>query len=68
MSSSILDRPVIIALIGSVIVVVGQLAATVIPIWLGPDISDYSLVCNPVYHEISLNQTKTVGNGHRRTC
>ena len=60
MSSSILDRPCIIALIGSFIVVVGQLAATVIPVWLGPDISDYSLVCNPVYHEISLNQTKTI--------
>ena len=36
------------------------MAATVIPVWLGPDLSDYNLVCTPYYHEIALNQTKTV--------
>lgn len=47
-------HPLTIAIIGSIIVVVGQLSATLFPIWLGPDLSDYNLLCNPIYQEIRL--------------
>jgi hypothetical protein len=46
---SLWDRPLTIAAIGSVIAFMGQLFGTIIPIYLGPDISDYDLYCDPVY-------------------
>jgi|GEM_PF-2948106 len=62
--------PLTIAIIGSLIVLVGQLSSVVIPVLIGPDLSDYSLVCTPSYHEISLNQTNAVDvwdDGTRRS-
>lgn len=47
--NSLWDRPLMIAAIGSVIAFMGQLFGTVLPIYLGPDISDYDLYCDPVY-------------------
>ena len=47
-----IDHPGKVAVIGSIIILVGQLGATLFPIILGPDLSDYNLVCDPIYIEI----------------
>ena len=60
MAGSWIDHPGKVALIGSIIILVGQFGATIFPILLGPDLSDYNLICDPVYHEIKLNDTRTV--------
>jgi len=44
-----------VALVGGFLVLLGQLAATTIPIWFGTDLSDYTIICNPPYHEFELN-------------
>jgi hypothetical protein len=49
---SLRNRPGAVAIVGSIIILVGQLGATMFPIMLGPDLSDYNLLCDPVYHEI----------------
>lgn len=56
MRSSWLDHPgtvtMVAAVAGSIIMVVGQLFGALFPIWLGPDLSDFDLVCDPIYHNI----------------
>lgn len=47
----------LIGLVGGFLVILGQLAATAIPIWLGPDLSDYNIICDPAYHDIGLNSS-----------
>jgi hypothetical protein len=63
MKSSWLDHPgtvtVVAAVAGSIIMVVGQLFGALFPIMLGPDLSDYDLVCDPVYHNILLTNNVT---------
>jgi hypothetical protein len=62
MSTSWIDSPgkvtlvvALVGLVGGFFIVLGQLAATTIPIWLGPDLSDFNIICDPAYHEIDLN-------------
>lgn len=40
------------AVVGSVIVMVGQLFGTIFPVWFGPDLSNYNLKCDPFSPEI----------------
>jgi hypothetical protein len=53
-----LDHPgkiaLVAAVVGSIIMVVGQLFGAIFPIWLGPDLSDYNLLCEPVYNKVLL--------------
>lgn len=56
-----------IAIIGSIIVVVGQLFGTIFPIWLGPDLSDYNLISDPIYHLILYKIDVNV-DGYNITC
>ena len=53
MSSSWIDHPGKVAIVGSIIILVGQFGATIFPIMLGPDLSDYNLLCDPIYQEIT---------------
>lgn len=68
-SNTWLDHPGKVALVGSVIILVGQLGATIFPILFGPDLSDYNLLCSPAYHEIVfappllVEHNKIVPNG-----
>ena len=58
------DRPLTVAA-GSIIVVVGQLFGTIFPIWFGPDLSDYSVISDPIYHTLFFNingNNKTYGS------
>jgi len=61
------DRPLWIAVIGSIIVMVSQLFGTIFPIAFGPDLSDYKLVCDPFNPEIKyepmLDRNCSVNNG-----
>ena len=51
------ENTVLITIAGSIIVVVGQLAGTIIPLMYGPaDISDYSISVNPAF--IRINQSE----------
>jgi hypothetical protein len=54
LSRTWIDHPGKVALYGSIIILIGQLGATVFPIMLGPDLSDYNLLCDPIYHELGL--------------
>jgi hypothetical protein len=60
MPKSWLDHPGKVALVGAFIVLMGQLGATIFPILLGPDLSDYDLVCNPMYINISIDESHTI--------
>jgi hypothetical protein len=52
------------AVAGSLIMVVGQLFGTLFPIWLGPDLSDYDLVCDPIYHNILIKHDFNSSHGY----
>jgi hypothetical protein len=50
------ENALLLTIAGSIIVVVGQLAGTIIPIMYGPDdISDFSITVNPSYMNINLS-------------
>lgn len=60
--SSWLENALVLAVAGSIIALIGQLAVTVIPIMYGPsDISDYSISVNPIYIETNLSNLKISG-------
>lgn len=51
------ENALLITIAGSIVVVIGQLAGTIIPIMYGPeDISDFSISANPTY--IYINQSE----------
>jgi hypothetical protein len=50
---------VVAAVAGSIIMVVGQLFGAFFPIYFGPNLSDYDLVCDPVYHQILLEDSNS---------
>jgi hypothetical protein len=50
-----LDHPGKVALVGAFIILMGQFGATIFPIVFGPDLSDYNLLCDPVYHDILID-------------
>lgn len=53
------ENALLITIAGSIIVVIGQLAGTIIPIMFGPeDISDFSLSANPTYIYINQSEEK----------
>lgn len=52
--------PLTIAVIGSIIILIGQFASIVLPIYLGPDVSDYNIICTPSYFEITSTSPKNV--------
>jgi hypothetical protein len=52
MPHSWIDHPGKVAVIGSIVILVGQLGATLFPMIFGPDLSDYNLVGDPIYIEI----------------
>lgn len=61
---SYLDHPgkvaVVATVVGSIILVVGQLFGTFFPIWFGSDLSDYNLVCDPIYTSILIDEQNVV--------
>lgn len=46
--------PLTIAIIGAFIVLFGQFATIVLPVYLGPDVSDFSLICDPSFIETGM--------------
>ncbi len=57
--SSWLENALVLAVAGSIIALIGQLAVTVIPIMYGPsDISDYSISVNPIHNKTTLSDLK----------
>jgi hypothetical protein len=54
------ENALLLTVAGSIIVVVGQLAGTIIPIMYGPaDISDYSISAIPIYISKNLSEKET---------
>lgn len=54
------ENALLLAVAGSIIAVVGQLAGTIIPIMYGPeDISDYSISVSPIASEIYIDENET---------
>jgi hypothetical protein len=54
------ENALVIALAGSLVVLVGQLAGTIIPImWGADDASDFSVSVNPPYAQFSFDGTAT---------
>lgn len=54
------ENALLVTVAGSLIVIIGQLAGTIIPIMYGPeDISDYSISISPIASEIYLDENET---------
>ncbi len=55
------DKWIDVVIVGSIIVVIGQLICSfsgfVVPILLGPDVSDYNLLCDPGYYTVPYSNT-----------
>lgn len=55
---------VVAAVAGSIIMCVGQLFGTLLPIWFGPNLSDFSLTTDPVYQKIELHEPLLSNGGY----
>jgi len=50
------ENPFWVTIIASLLLIIGQVLATVVPILLNPnDISDFSLSINPIYYDLKYN-------------